>query len=71
MFHNVPVNTAYVCRLALGKSIEKLDKQTYAIDGQHYYLKLPAGLKPVIEQSGGLSALYVPVTGRVEYFMMW
>ena len=71
VFRNVPANTAYVCRLAIGSTIEKLDDSTYVIDGQSYYLRLPAASKPVIEQSGKLSALYVPVTNRVEYGLMW
>jgi len=71
MFRNIPATTSSVCRLALGASIEKLDDQTYAIDGQRYYLKLPKGTKPVIEQQGGLSVLYVPVSSQVEYFLMW
>ena len=71
VFRNIPAGQPYVCRLALGTTIEKLDDLTYAVDGRRYYLQLPAGAKPVIEQSGGLSALYLPVTERVEYGIMW
>jgi len=71
VFRNIPANTPYVCRLAVGTVIEKIDNSTYAIDGQRYYLLLPAGSKPVIEQSGTLSALYVPLAGRVEYGLLW
>ncbi len=70
-FQNVPANTAYVCRLAVGSTIEKSDDNTYAVDGRRYYLQLPAGSKPVIEQSGGLSVLYVPMAAKVEYGLMW
>ena len=71
VFRNIPANTPYVCRLALGKVINKLDDNTYAVDDQRYYLQLPAGSKATIEQSGGLSVLYVPVASRVEYGLMW
>lgn len=71
MIQNAPANSPYVCRLALGASIEKLDKNTYAVDGQRYYIQLPAGTKPVLEQSNGLSALYVPISNRVEYALKW
>ena len=71
VFKNIPANTGYVCRLAMGASIEKLDDLTYAVDGKRYYLRLPAGSKPTLEQSGGMSALYVPVATRVEYGLMW
>ncbi len=71
VFRNQAANAAYVCRLALGTTIEKINDTTYAIDGQRYYLLLPAGAKPVIEKSGSLSALYVPVAERVEYSLMW
>ncbi len=71
VFRNIPATNAYVCRLAVGTVIEKLNDTTYAVDGQHYYVQLPAASKPVIEKSGGLSALYVPVASKVEYGLMW
>lgn len=71
VFRNIPANSDYVCRLALGASIEKIDARTYAIDGQRYYLVLPPGVKPALEQKDGLFALYVPVASRVEYALKW
>ncbi|MEO6759628.1 MAG: DUF1080 domain-containing protein, partial [Saprospiraceae bacterium] len=70
-FRNVPANTGYVCRLVLGAVIEKLDDTMYAVDGQRYYLRLPAGTKAMLERSGNLSALYVPIAAHVEYGIMW
>lgn len=70
-FQNIPANSPYVCRIALGKHIEKLDKNTYTVDGQRYYIQLPAGSKPILEQANGLSALYVPIGTRVEYALKW
>ena len=71
VFRNIPASSTYVCRLAMGTVIEKLNETTYAVDGQRYYLQLPAGAKPVIEKSGRLSVLYVPVAEKVEYGLMW
>lgn len=68
---NIPANSAYVCRLALGSKIEKMEHNTYAVDGQRYYLELPEGTKPSIEQSNGLVALYVPVSAQVSYNLKW
>ena len=71
VIQNLPANTPYVCRLAIGSSIEKLDNQTYAIDGQRYFIQIPPGSKPELEQHEGVSVLYLPLTGRVEYSVKW
>ncbi|MCC7466940.1 MAG: DUF1080 domain-containing protein [Saprospiraceae bacterium] len=65
------VQAGYVCRLALGASIEQVDKNIWAVDGKRYFIQVPAGVKPVLKQSKGMAALYVPLGSRVEYAIMW
>jgi hypothetical protein len=66
---NVPAG--YICRLALGASMEQVDKNTWAVDGKRYFVQVPVGVKPVLKQSKGMAALYVPLGSRVEYAIMW
>lgn len=61
----------YVCRLAMGTEIVKVDETLYTVDGKRYYLQLAKGEKPLMESSGGLSVLYVPVKGKIEYSILW
>lgn len=66
---NVPAG--YVFRIALGATIEQVDKNTWAVDGKRYFIQTPAGVKPVLATSKGMAALYVPLGNKVEYAIMW
>ena len=66
---NVP--SGYVFRIALGATIEQVDKNTWAVDGKRYFIQTPAGVKPVLATSKGMAALYVPLGNKVEYAIMW
>jgi hypothetical protein len=67
-------NTASVplfSRLAIGKSITKMDNNVYSIDGKSYFIQLPAGVSATIQKSGSDDILLVPVKDKVEYAIMW
>lgn len=70
-FDNIVPSKTYVCRLAIGESIEKTAENTWVVDGKQYYIQLPAGLEPVIAQSGSIRVLYVPVAPKVVYSLLW
>jgi hypothetical protein len=65
------VPAGYVFRIALGATIEQVDKNTWAVDGKRYFIQTPAGMKPVLATSKGMAALYVPLGNKVEYAIMW
>lgn len=58
-------------RLAIGKSIIKMDNNVYSIDGKSYFIQLPAGVNATIQKSGSDDILLVPVKDKVEYAIMW
>lgn len=68
---NIPAGSTHVVRLAFGKTIEKLNDDTWSVDGKHYLIQLPKGTKATVETSGGVAVLYVPVAGKVEYEVIW
>ncbi|MBX2893131.1 MAG: DUF1080 domain-containing protein [Saprospiraceae bacterium] len=68
---NPSTTDAYVCRLALGKEITKVDDSLYLVDDRRYYVRLPQGEKPNVERSGDLAVLYVPLKSKVEYAILW
>jgi len=70
-FSKIPAGNTHVVRLAVGKSIEKTDDTTWAVDGHRYYLQVPKGSNPTLETYGGISVLYVPVSAKVEYAWAW
>lgn len=70
-FDKIPVGQSYVCRLAIGEKIEQSAENTWFVDGKRYYVQLPEGMKPVIEQSGNISVMYVPVATQVVYSILW
>jgi hypothetical protein len=71
VFNNLPSGNNYVVRLAIGKTIEKVDDDTYAVDGRRYYVRVAKGEKATLETSAGLTVLYVPVAAKVEYTWAW
>lgn len=72
IFNNIPATAAtQVVRLAVGKSIEKLDDTTWSVDDRRYYIQVAKNVKPMVETSGGISVLYLPVAAKVEYGWMW
>jgi hypothetical protein len=68
---NPPAGQALVCRLAVGKSIGQVNKNTYVVDDKRYFIRLPDGTKASIEQSGGVTVLSVPADKRVKYSILW
>lgn len=68
---NIPAGQDNVCRLAIGEKIEPSGANTWAIDGKKYYIQLPDGVKPEIAQSGALKVMYLPVTSKVTYKLLW
>ena len=68
---NIPAGQNYVCRLAIGEKIEQSGDNTWLVDGKRYYIQVPKGMKPVIEQSGRTSVMYVPVAPQVSYSIIW
>ena len=61
------------CRVISAKQIDRLEKETYIIDGKSYYVNVSDKLKPVIRQSNGLQELLIPVTSTnpVTYSITW
>ncbi len=55
------------CRLALGTQVEEVSKGLYAVDDHSYFIRLPKGVVPQIMRTNGVVALYVPITGKVSY----
>jgi hypothetical protein len=70
-FSKIPPGSTHVVRLAIGKSIEKIDDTTWAVDDRRYYLQVSKGANPSLETAGGLSVLYLPVSPKVEYGWAW
>lgn len=71
IFNNIPAAANQVVRLAVGKSIEKLDDTTWSVDDRRYYIQVAKNVKPTVETSGGISVLYLPAAAKVEYGWMW
>lgn len=63
--------TALYCRLAMGTSVEKVDKDLYAMDDRSYYIRLPKGLEAKVMEQDGHWVLYVPFTGTVNYSIIF
>lgn len=70
-FNNVPAGQTFFCRIAIGEKIEPSGENTWMVDGKRYYIQLPQGVKPVIEQSGTTTVMYLPVTAQVSYSILW
>ena len=70
-FSNIPAAGGYVVRLATAKTIEKIDDTTWSLDDRRCFIQVPKGAAPVVETSGGISVLYLPVAAKVEYGWMW
>lgn len=68
---NIPAGQDYVCRLAAGENFEPSGANTWAVDGKKYYIQLPAGVKPEIAQSGTLKVMFVPVSSKLTYSLLW
>lgn len=63
--------TEKVVRLAVGKKIEKVDDDLWVVDDKRYFIQAGQGGKPIVESSGGVSVLYLPVKEKVEWVIMW
>jgi hypothetical protein len=61
----------YVCRIAIGNTIVRVDETLYAIDDKRYFIRLPKGEKVQVATAGGLAVLYVAVKEKVEYSVLW
>ncbi len=70
-FSNIPTGQSYVCRLAIAEKIEQSGENTWVVDGKKYYIQVPSGVKPVVEQSGSTFIMYVPVAAQVSYSILW
>ncbi len=70
-FKNLGKDNDQVIRLAVGKKIEKADDGLWVVDDKRYFILVPAGAKPILESSDGLSVLYLPVSGKVEWSVLW
>jgi Domain of Unknown Function (DUF1080) len=68
---NLDASKEVKCRLAIGKSINKLTEDLYEVDGKSYYIKLMDGIIPTIEKVGDVSLLLVPVKDKVQYAILW
>jgi hypothetical protein len=70
-FKNLGKDNDQVICLAVGKKIEKADDGLWVVDDKRYFILVPAGAKPILESSEGLSVLYLPVSGKVEWSVLW
>lgn len=68
---NLEKGGAQVVRLAVGKKIEKTDEHTWIVDNKRFYVRIPDEIKAAVESSGGISVLYVPLSSKVEWTLMW
>ncbi len=68
---NIPSDNDFICRIAFGSKIDRVDNNTWSIDGKRYYIQLEEGAQPQVARSGDLSVLYVPVSSGVSYRLMW
>jgi hypothetical protein len=58
-------------KLAEGRSILALPNGTYAVDDKQYYIKLKSGANAKIRDVNGKKELVVPVSGQLEYTLIW
>jgi len=70
-FKNLGKDNDQVIRLAAGKKIEKADDGLWVVDDKRYFILVPTGAKPVLESSEGLSVLYLPVSEKVVWSVIW
>jgi hypothetical protein len=62
------------CRLAEGKDIAAVSDGMYSVNNKSFYVKVDAGAKPVIRDSGNGKELLVPIEGNstgVKYSIIW
>jgi hypothetical protein len=57
-----------VCRLAVGKDIVKISEDTYSVNGKSFYIKATGAS---IEKSGDNMMLFMPVSEKIVYSIMW
>ena len=69
--NTIPVGNDYVCRIAFGKKIDRVDRNTWSIDGKRYYIQVEENLQPQVAQSGDMAVLYIPVSSSVSYRLLW
>lgn len=68
---NAPENL-YI-RVVVGKKIEPVSKEMYAVDDRQFYVSVGDKLKPLIRQSGNNQELLIPVKSNepVTYSLIW
>jgi hypothetical protein len=70
-FNNIEKGSEYLLRLAVGKKIEKIDDNLWVVDDKRYYIQLKNGGKAMVESSGGISVLYMPLSEKIEWSLLW
>jgi hypothetical protein len=64
-------NTPLMYRVAIGKTINKLTKDLYEVDGKSYYIKISGENTAIIEKSGDATMLLIPLKDKVQYSVLW